>query len=184
MEGNTGLKKEEDGESIISEIIDKKIYEVNIEGFDLKDKGKRSMDIAFWADEWSQDIIYKLFKIIQSEVSFIKIFIAHQDKDSGLKDLLFQGFHRDFMNNKDLEESLVTKIKELETYEFQSPKSLYKKYKIIKDGLENISFNELKNMILSIRERRIKIYKTLLNEFKKDKEKYLDYMKSRDYTYV
>ncbi|KKM00880.1 hypothetical protein LCGC14_1800010 [marine sediment metagenome] len=184
MEGNTSLKKEEDGESIISKIIDKKVYEVNFEGFDLKDKGKRTMDVVFWVDEWSQNIIYKLSKIIQSEVSFINIFIAHQDKDSGLKDLLFQRFHRDFMKNKDLEESLVTKIKELEEYKFQSPKSLYENYKIIKDGLEIISFNELNNMILSLRERRIKIYKTLLNEFNKNKEKYLDYMKSRDYTYI
>lgn len=176
-------KDEENGEQIISKIIKEKIYEINVQGHEMEDSDEITLDIAMWADQWSQDITHKLCRIIQTELGFISNFMGQKDVFSAISNLLFQRFHIDFMENKDLEKSIEYEIGNLENYNFLTPKDLFGEYDSIEDEYEEISFDQVKDLILSLRERRILIYKTLLDEFKKKREKYLNFMKKQDYTY-
>lgn len=169
------------GESVIKDIIKGPIYNINIQGCDVTKSSDEyrnlSLDIAIWTDKISQDILHKLFRILQTECGIVTNLMGSEDRFSGLSNVLFQNFHKDFKEQKDLEISIKDKINELEEYNFLSPKSLYEKYDTIKDSLEYISLNEVKELILMLRKRRIKIFKTLLNDYRIEKDKYLEFMK-------
>ena len=87
------------------------------------------------------------------------------------------------MKKENLEEAIGSKILELESYNFLSPKSMYESQKTIEDEFEKVSFEKVKDLILLLRKRRIFVFKTLLKDFKKNKDKYLDFLKKQDYSY-
>lgn len=177
-------KNEQDyANSIILDLIKNKFFSINIQAYDREDYDKQTIDIAIWADKWGQDILNKLFRIIQTELGFITSFIGNDDIFSCLSDLLFQRFHIDYMEEKNLEKSIEEKIIDLEKFTFSTPKNMYEKYESMEEEYEEISFEKVADLIKSLRERRITIFKTLLEDFKNNKEKYLDFMKSQDYTY-
>ena len=175
------LRNEE--ESDISKILQGAIYTIDIQGHDRTDYSKQSMDIAIWADKWSQDIIHKLNRIIQTELGYITNLMGHKDKFSGTCNLLLQNFYKEFLKKEDLEKSIENKIKNLEEYKFWTPKSLYEHYEI-EDEYEELPFENVKDLLKSLRKRRIKIYEELLKDFLNNKDVYLDFMKSQDYTYT
>ncbi|MHA1293472.1 MAG: hypothetical protein ACTSQJ_12480 [Promethearchaeota archaeon] len=181
---NNNNNEEENGVSIISEIIQENIYSINIEGYDIKDTINKSINNVLWADKWSQDIFYKLFIIFKEELECVTLFMGLQDIFSCTSKLLSQKFYKEFLNKENLEDSIKQKIKNLEEFKFYTSSSIYEKYKTIKNQYEEITIDKIKKMFISLRERRLKIYKYLLKDFKKNKEKYLDFMKKQDYSFV
>ncbi|MEJ2252515.1 MAG: hypothetical protein P8Y97_23000 [Candidatus Lokiarchaeota archaeon] len=136
-----------------------------------------------WADKWSMNILNKIFRIIQTELSYIISFMGNQDTFSCLSNLLFQKFHNEYMNKKDMEKSIEMKINDLEKYKFLAPNDISDETEFMEDEYEEISFEKVLDLIKSLRKKRINIFKTLLEDFKNNKEKYLNFMKNQDYTY-
>lgn len=174
----------ENENSIISRILNEEIYEIRIRGSERKDYNKKTINNVIWSDRLSQDIIYKFFMIFKKELECVTIFMGHKDKFSCISELLYQKFHSEFIAKKDLEESIEEKIKNLGELKFVTSKGLYKKYDDLEDEYEELSFDNIKELFLSLRKNRIEIYKELLKDFKNNKDMYLDFMKNQDYTYT
>ena len=89
------------GKSVIDDIIKGSIYEINIQGCDITKSSDEycnlSLDIAIWTDKISQDILHKLFRIVQTECGIVTNLMGSEDRFSGLSNVLFQRFHMTFL---------------------------------------------------------------------------------------
>lgn len=174
MNEKEGLKSQDQEVNSISKILEEPIYSINIQGHDRTDYSKESMDIAIWADKWSQNILYKLFLILQSELDLILKIMSNNDKFSFICDILVDDFYTDLKKKIAVENILEKKIKDLQEFKFNTSKDLYKIYEDLEDEYEEVSLDEVIEMIQSLRKRNIDIYKEILLEVKRNKEKYID----------
>lgn len=177
MVNNNEKKNEEVGE-ILPKLMNQKFYEINIQGADAYNPKKKTIDSVLWADEFSHNIVYKIFLILQGENRFTPKFKRSEDIFSLISDILYDEFYTDIKAKKELniEKSLEKKIQDLEENKFLTSKGFGKNYDSVADEYEEISIEEVKDMIRSLRKRRIKVYKAVLKEFKKDTDKYLKYL--------
>jgi hypothetical protein len=164
----------EDSRDIISQIVDDNIYQIDIFG---------SISIVMLADAPSLDIITKLTKIIQIELEFFTYLRDAKDEFDGLCHTLYHYFRDDFKDNKDLENVIENKIKRLEENTYFVPKKMCE---ACKDEFENenneneyeeLSLDQVAELFISLREKRIMVYKALLKDFQNNKEAYFDYIK-------
>ena len=167
-------KINEDSKDIISQILEDNIFQIDIFG---------SISIAMWADTPSLDILIKLSKIIQTELEFFTCLNDAKDEFDGLCRILFHYFQDDFKDNKDLENAIENKIKRLEENTYFVPK---KKCEGYKDEYENenneneyeeLSLDQVAELFIPLREKRLMVYKALLKDFQNNKEAYFDYIK-------
>jgi len=111
-----------EGKKAILKIIQGTINEIIIigrgEGEDINDYNKITVNIASLADNWGQKILHKLYQILQNEVDYISSFRGLNDRFSCLSNLLYQQFHNELIENKDLEKIIEEKIKNLEENTF------------------------------------------------------------------
>lgn len=160
-------------------MIQEQIYNINIQAHKIEDSSKKTIDIALWVDTWSQNLLYKIFLIFQTELEYITKLMSNENLFSFICDILVEEFHEEIKNNTNLENSLESRIKRLEEYKFLTSRDLYTKYNELEDEYMEISFNDVKDMILSLRKRKMGLYKEILKEYRNDKEKYFHFIKEQ-----
>ena len=80
-----------------------------------------------------------------------------------------------------MERVINNKIIELKKFIFRTSKGLGSKSDPIDRQFEDITINQIKDMILSLRKRRISFLEEILNEYKENKAKYTEFLGKQKY---
>lgn len=179
MKEKENTVKKEVGELNLTKMIQEQIYNINIQAHKIEDTTKKTINIAVWADRWSQNLLYKIFLIFQTELEYVTKLMSNEDLFSFVCDILVDEFHNEIKDKKDLENCIDNRIKQLEGCMFLTSRDLYTKYNELEDEYMEISFNDVKEIFLSLRKRKIDLYKAILKEFRNDKEKYISCIKEQ-----
>ncbi|TFF90774.1 MAG: hypothetical protein EU548_01275 [Promethearchaeota archaeon] len=171
---------QEEGKKIITDIMKSTLSEIMIigrgEGDDIDDYNTITVNIVIKADKWSQKIFNIIFQILQNEVDYISSFRECEDRFACLSQLLFKYFSSNFLDNRDLDSAIKDKIKNLKEINFESAKKTNGDRILIKKNRKVLSLDDLIQLVLLLRKRKVKVFKTLLNEYLNNKEIFIEYM--------
>lgn len=132
---------------MISKLLKDKRYEIILQGREVGENRKKTFNSVLWADNWSQDIIYKLFLIFQGVLEDFSILEKYKDRFSYICRFLYLEFHREIDEDKkiDFENALDERIKKLEEFRYTTSKGLDQKYKrVITFIYHQIILNKMK----------------------------------------
>ncbi|MEJ2252678.1 MAG: hypothetical protein P8Y97_23835 [Candidatus Lokiarchaeota archaeon] len=132
----------------LEEMFKEQIYNINIKGSKIEDSSQTSINITMWANNLSQNLLYKFLLIFQTELDYFTKIISNDDLSSFIYDILTDDFHEEIKNNQNLEDCINNKIKQLEENKFLSSKGLDKRYEDLEDEYIKISIEDVKHIIL------------------------------------
>jgi len=143
---------------------------------------------VLWTDKAGKNIIYGLFRALQTEMGYFNYLKENVDLQGNIieptRKLLYSQFHS--IIKKEIEQEkpeldvrieialiqeLEKEIERLNEYKFSSEDKLYE-----------ISLDQIKDIFSSLRDNNIKFYRSILEDFKKNKRYYIDQLKSLGYS--
>ncbi|MFX0037652.1 MAG: hypothetical protein ACFE9I_18685 [Candidatus Hermodarchaeota archaeon] len=153
-------------------------YMVNIIAYPVGDYEKFYDNNVLWANKDTVDFLFEIVSLLKYEVDEIsetgdptdKLFVRVASTLSG-------NFRSEFLETGDLEKHIINYIKKLKESKYTIRKE--GSYRGSPDYKEvEISFDEIKGKLIKIRNHKIKFYEKMLEEYRKNREQYNNYLKA------
>lgn len=149
-------KKEND------DVFAEEAFMIDLVARPLKNVNEIYRDNTIWTNNNGLKVLFELFSIVKDEAVETSMKVTElENRFDKVYTILLNTFISEFETNKDLEDIIVKNINKLRKYDFTP------------------LLEEIKEMLLSLRNQKINFYETLLKEYKKRKEEY--HRKLREY---
>ncbi|KKM90540.1 hypothetical protein LCGC14_1237530 [marine sediment metagenome] len=93
----------------------------------------------------------------------------------------YNRFIRELRGKQDIEKAINNKLNELKKFKFRTSKGLGRKSDPKSPRFEDITIDQIKDMILSLRKSRILFLEGVLNEYRENKVKYTEFLGKQKY---
>lgn len=141
------------------------VFIITLEYKEFSEEDMVSETEVLWADKTTLKFIKKLFRVIKSEMSEVSQVMNLQEKSDS--DKYFRVISNNFnLNDDNIRDRIIRRIKRLKQFNFRS-------------GGLTVHFDEIVEMIKSLRFKRIKFWENLLDDFTKNKDFYLAKIKNQ-----